>query len=194
MNRQKVSISQSLPITYIMYFLCYDDLMKTIVLTGMSGSGKSTAGKILSGKTGMKFVDIDEQIILNEKKSINEIFAQNGENYFREIEAKVIKNIFSPENLVISLGGGAFENEKTRNFLLENSVVIYLKTSPETVLDRLKNANDRPLLNNNMNFERIENLLNFRKNNYELAHFTVITDNKNVEEIAGEILRCANLK
>jgi len=168
--------------------------MKTIVLTGMSGSGKSTIGQFLSQKTGMKFVDIDEKIILNEKKSINEIFAQNGENYFREIEAKTIKNIFNPENLVISLGGGAFENEKTRNFLLKNSVVIYLKTSPETVLDRLKNANDRPLLNNNMNFERIEKLLNFRKNNYELAHFTVITDNKNVEEIAGEILRCANLK
>ena len=168
--------------------------MKTIVLTGMSGSGKSTAGKILSEKSKKKFIDIDEQIVLNEKKSINEIFAHNGENYFRELEIQTIKNVFEPEDLIISLGGGAFESEQTRNFLLENSVVIYLKTSPETVLERLKNANDRPLLNNNMNFERIEKLLNSRKNNYELAHFTVITDNKNVEEVASEILRCANLK
>lgn len=168
--------------------------MKTIVLTGMSGSGKSTVGKILSEKSKKKFIDIDEQIVLNEKKSINEIFAHNGENYFRELEIQTVKNDFEPEDLIISLGGGAFENERTRNFLLENSVVIYLKTSPETVLERLKNANDRPLLNNNMNFERIEKLLNSRKNNYELAHFTVITDNKNVEEVASEILRCANLK
>ena len=168
--------------------------MKTIVLTGMSGSGKSTAGKILSEKTEKKFIDIDEQIVLNEKKSINEIFTHNGENYFRELEIQTIKNVFEPEDLIISLGGGAFENEQTRNFLLENSVVIYLKTSPKAVLERLKNANDRPLLNNNMNFERIEKLLNSRKNNYELAHFTVITDNKNVEEVASEILRCANLK
>ena len=168
--------------------------MKTIVLTGMSGSGKSTVGKILSEKSKKKFIDIDEQIVLNEKKSINEIFAHNGENYFRELEIQTVKNVFEPEDLIISLGGGAFENERTRNFLLENSVVIYLKTSPETVLERLKNANDRPLLNNNMNFKRIEKLLNSRKNNYELAHFTVITDNKNVEEVASEILRCANLK
>ncbi len=168
--------------------------MKTIILTGMSGSGKSTAGKFLSEKTGMKFFDIDEHIILNEKKSINEIFAQNGENYFRELETKTIKDVFVHENLVISLGGGAFENEQTRNFLLANSIVIYLKTSPETILERLRNANDRPLLNNNMNYKRIEEILNSRKNNYELANFTVITDNKNIEEIASEILRCANLK
>lgn len=168
--------------------------MKTIVLTGMSGSGKSTVGKFLSEKTGTFFFDIDEQIVLNEKKSINEIFAKNGENYFREIEAKTIKNIFNPENLIISLGGGAFESEQIRNFLLANSLVIYLKTSPETIWNRLKNTNDRPLLNNNMNSESIEKLLNSRKNNYELAHFTVITDNKNIEEIASEILRCANLK
>ena len=168
--------------------------MKTIVLTGMSGSGKSTVGKFLSEKTGTFFFDIDEQIVLNEKKSINEIFAKNGENYFREIEAKTIKNIFNPENLIISLGGGAFESEQIRNFLLANSLVIYLKTSPETIWNRLKNTNDRPLLNNNMNSESIGKLLNSRKNNYELAHFTVITDNKNIEEIASEILRCANLK
>ena len=168
--------------------------MKTIVLTGMSGSGKSTVGKNFSEKTGMKFIDIDEQIVLHENKSINEIFAQNGEDYFRELEVQTIKNVFEPENLIISLGGGAFENRQTRNFLLDNSTVIYLKTSSETIFKRLKNTDDRPLLNNNMNLDRIGKLLNTRQNNYELAHFIVITDNKNVEEIAGEILRCASLK
>ena len=107
--------------------------MKTIVLTGMSGSGKSSVGKVLAEKYHLKFIDIDEQIVLNEKKSINEIFSENGENYFRALEVQTIKNIFEPENLVISLGGGAFENDRTRNFLLNNSTVIYLQTSPETI-------------------------------------------------------------
>lgn len=169
--------------------------MKTIVLTGMSGSGKSSIGKYLAQKTGMDFIDIDKQIVINEKKSINEIFALNGEKYFRNIETQTIKNIFKDKDLVISLGGGAFENEATRKFLLKNSFVIYLKTSPEIIYDRLKNSTDRPLLNNNMNIEHIEKLLSSRKKNYELAHFTLITDNKNIEDLGSEIInQCANLK
>ena len=168
--------------------------MKTIVLTGMSGSGKSTVGKFLAEKCKLKFIDIDEQIVLNENKSINEIFSENGENFFRALEVQTIKNVFEPENLVISLGGGAFENDRTRNFLLNNSTVIYLQTSPETIFNRLKNSTDRPLLNNNMNLSAIKKLLDLRKKNYELAHFTVITDNKNINDLAGEILKCANLK
>lgn len=168
--------------------------MKTIVLTGMSGSGKSTVGKFLSKHLNVRFIDIDEQITIKEEKSINEIFAQNGEQYFRNIEAEIIKDIFKDENLVIALGGGAFENEQTRNFLLKNSAVVYLKTSENIIYKRLKNTSDRPLLND-MTLERIKSILNTRKNNYELAHFTILTDNKSIEEIGSEIIKtCANLK
>ena len=79
--------------------------MKTIVLTGMSGSGKSTVGKFLSKHLNVRFIDIDEQITIKEEKSINEIFAQNGEQYFRNIEAEIIKDIFKDENLVILAAG-----------------------------------------------------------------------------------------
>ncbi|MBO6257538.1 shikimate kinase [bacterium] len=168
--------------------------MKTIVLTGMSGTGKSSAGNFLANKLGIQYNDIDNLIVQSEKKTINEIFEQCGEEYFRNLEAKVIQEVFKPENYLISLGGGAFENEKTRNFLLDNATVIYLKTSPKIILKRLKSATDRPLLNNNMNLERIEYLLNSRKKNYELAHFTIITDNKSIEQIGSEIIQCANLK
>ena len=168
--------------------------MKTIVLTGMSGSGKSTVGKFLSKHLNVRFIDIDEQITIKEEKSINEIFAQNGEQYFRNIEAEIIKDIFKDENLVIALGGGAFENEQTRNFLLKNSAVVYLKTSENIIYERLKNTSDRPLLND-MTLERIKSILNTRKNNYELAHFTILTDNKSIEEIGSEIIKtCANFK
>ena len=163
--------------------------MRTIVLTGMSGSGKSTVGKFLSDNLNAKYFDIDEQIVLKENKSINEIFAQNGEQYFRKLETQIIKELFEDKNLIISLGGGAFENEQTRNLLLQNAVVIYLETSAEIIFERLKNTTDRPMLNNSMNLERIEMLLNSRKNNYELAHFTILTDNKNVQEIGSEIIK-----
>lgn len=163
--------------------------MKTIVLTGMSGSGKSTVCKYLSEKLKINSVDIDEKIIFDTKKSINEIFVQNGEKYFRELEKNTVFDVFQPENMIISLGGGAFENELTRNFLLKNSVVIYLKTSADIIYQRLKISTDRPLLNNNMSVERIESLLNLRKINYELAHFSVSTDNRNIEEIGSEIIK-----
>ena len=174
--------------------MCYNNFMKTIVLTGMSGSGKSTVTKFLSEKFNLEAFDIDELIAEKENKSINEIFAQHGEKYFRNLEAQIIQNIFQPENILISLGGGAFENEQTRNFLLQNSTVIYLKTSPKNILERLKTATDRPLLNNNMSLDHIENILNSRRKNYELAHFSIITDNKNIEQIGSEIIKCANLK
>ena len=169
--------------------------MKTIVLTGMSGSGKSTVGKFLSENLNVKFIDIDEQIVLKENKSINEIFTQNGEQYFRNLEVQTIKELFETTDLIISLGGGAFENEQTRNFLLNNSIVFYLKTSEKAIYERLKNSFDRPLLNKNMTLEHIKSILNIRKNNYELAHFLIITDNKDIKEIGSEIIKkCANLK
>ena len=96
--------------------MCYNNFMKTIVLTGMSGSGKSTVAKYLSEKFALETFDIDELIVKKENKSINEIFAQNGEKYFRNLEAQIIQDIFQPEDILISLGGGAFENEHTKNF------------------------------------------------------------------------------
>ena len=135
--------------------MCYNNFMKTIVLTGMSGSGKSTVAKYLSEKFALETFDIDELIVKKENKSINEIFAQNGEKYFRNLEAQIIQDIFQPEDILISLGGGAFENEHTKNFLLQNSIVIYLKTSPKNIFERLKTATDRPLLNYNMNLNNI---------------------------------------
>ena len=77
---------------------------------------------------------------------------------------------------------------------MKNSAVVYLKTSENIIYERLKNTSDRPLLND-MTLERIKSILNTRKNNYELAHFTILTDNKSIEEIGSEIIKtCANLK
>lgn len=160
----------------------------SIVLVGMPGSGKTTVGKLLAEKIGAVFFDIDSLIEKSESMSITEIFKAKGETYFRKIEADMIKNIPSA-NTVVSLGGGAFENADSRDFLLSgNSTVIYLKASPQTIYNRIKNDMTRPLLAGNMSIETIQSMLNIREKNYKLAHYTVLTDNKSADEIVNEIL------
>ena len=161
--------------------------MKTIVLTGMMGSGKTTLGKLLGETLNMKFIDIDSSIELSEKSSIKNIFEIKGEKYFRELEKQTIKTIFKPEDLIIALGGGAFENNITRKFLLNNALIIYLKTTPQTIFDRIQNDTIRPLLCGKMNIEKIKEIIKIREKNYESAHLTISTDNKTLEEIIEEI-------
>ena len=164
--------------------------MKTIILTGMMGAGKTTVAKVLAEKLNIKSIDIDTLIEQNEGEKISEIFSNKGEKYFREIEQCTINKIFTstPKNLVISLGGGALENSKTREFLLNNSTVIYLKTSPEIIYERIKNNTSRPLLCGNMSVEKITEILEKREANYQSATITITTDNKTPEKIADEII------
>ncbi len=162
--------------------------MKTITLIGMMGSGKSTIGKLLADKIKAGFVDVDYEIVQNTQMSISDIFSKYGEKYFREQEANTIKSVFQEEGLVISLGGGAFENVETRNYLMEFSNVIYLKTSSDVIFERIKMDKSRPLLKDNMNIETINYIINEREKNYELAKFIISTDNKEPEQIVDEIL------
>lgn len=162
--------------------------MKTIVLIGMMGSGKTTIGKLLGEKLTLRSIDIDVIIEHNEKRTISEIFQNKGEKYFRNIERETIKKNFTNKDLIISLGGGAFEDQLTQELLLKNSTVIYLKTSPNVILERIKNNANRPLLKNQMTVEKIQSIILQRQKNYELANITILTDNKNTDKIVEEIL------
>lgn len=162
--------------------------MKTITIIGMMGAGKTTIGKLLGQFLKFDFIDTDSEIEKQTGKSISEIFAKYGEEYFRTLEKNVIKTIFNSENKIISTGGGAFENKEIRDLLLENSTVVYLKTTPDVIFERIKNNSQRPLLKNNMNIETITEILNNRQKNYKLAHYTISTDYKNLNKIIEEIL------
>ena len=168
--------------------------MKTIVLTGMMGTGKTSIGNMLAQQILCEFIDLDEQIENSENLSVSEIFEKFGEKYFRDKEAKTIKEVFAPENMVISLGGGTFENPEIREFLLNNAEVVYLETSAQTIFDRIKNNSSRPLLKDRMNIETINQILNSRKENYKLATYSIITDNKTIEDVVLEIIKCVGLK
>ena len=101
---------------------------------------------------------------------------------------ETIKKNVTNKDLIISLGGGAFEDQLTQELLLKNSTVIYLKTSPNIILERIKNNTNRPLLRNQMTVEKIQSIILQRQKNYELANITILTDNKNTDKIVEEIL------
>jgi shikimate kinase len=122
---------------------------KIIAITGLMGAGKTTLGSRLANKIGIYFVDTDQEIEDLEKKSTGEIFLTSGEKYFRDLEKKIIKEIVNrDEELVLSLGGGAFIDEETRQILKQKAITIWLNTDIEIILKRIGAKKTRPILNN----------------------------------------------
>lgn len=160
-----------------------------IVLTGMMGSGKSSAGSLLSKKTGFDFVDVDFEIEKSENMTVSNIFNEKGEQYFRKLEKEKIKEFAKMKNTVLSLGGGAFEDKESREILLKNGLVIYLKASPEILFERIKSEIHRPLLHKNFSVETLAFILKKRTDNYEKAHHTIDTCKLTQEEVVEKILR-----
>ncbi|WP_455498057.1 shikimate kinase [Coprobacter sp.] len=145
--------------------------MKRIFLTGYMGSGKSTLGLRLAQKAGLSFIDLDHYIETRFRKTINEIFTEKGEDEFRLIERNMLREIGEFEDIIIATGGGApcfFDNI---DFMNKQGVCIYLKTSPEALFRRLKQARaNRPLLREKSDTELLEFIkenLARRKEKYE---------------------------
>lgn len=168
-------------------------MSKNIVLTGLSGCGKTTIGKLLQKYfPDFKFVDTDEIIVYNEKRSINEIFATDGEEFFRNLETQTVKNISNKNNLIISTGGGIVLREKNIEYLKKNGLVFYLKTTPEILAKRLEGKTDRPLLNNSDMLEKLKSMLAKRSEFYEKADIIIETDKMSEKNTATEIMRIYN--
>ena len=166
-----------------------------IILTGFSYTGKTKVGQKVAWKLGLKFIDIDEEIVRSYGKAIAEIFARDGEERFRELESKVLDRVCQGSDTVIATGGGAVMSAANRDMMLESGVVICLEAKPATIYRRLvKDAEDptnreaRPLLAGPEPLRRIEWLKGFRQPYYTLADWTVHTDNLTVEEVADEVI------
>ena len=143
-------------------------MKQNLILVGFMGSGKSTVGRELAKVLDMNFVDTDHYIENKENMMIKEIFALNGEKYFREIEAKYIKEISKMNNTVISTGGGVVASDINIMLLKKNGFVIYLDCTVECIYKRVSRRNTRPLLNKVENlYSRIVELLDERVNNYK---------------------------
>ena len=169
-------------------------MKNNIILIGMMGAGKTTIGLELSKKlTDFNLVDTDSEIEKSENMKISEIFEKFGEQYFRELETKIIEKICKNENQIISTGGGIFENEKNQKILKENGRVIYLKATSEALFERIKNQTHRPLLKQGFGKENIKSILEKREINYLKAHTIIDTENKPIYNIVEEIINKKDL-
>ncbi len=155
---------------------------KNICIIGLMGSGKSIIGKNLSNYLNLKFYDTDKEIELKTKKSIDSIFKEEGEPYFRKIEEKICLELLNYNNCVISLGGGSIINNKIRKSIKKYSYSIYLNVKLDNLLSRLKLSHKRPLLNKSTDKrETLENLYKDRQRFYEKANFIVNNDGNKFE-------------
>ena len=162
--------------------------MQNIYLVGFMGTGKTAIGKELAIALGLCFVDIDDLIVGREKRSINDIFSQAGETYFRKVEKEALKEISAVAGQVISCGGGIVIDPQNIAVMKETGKLICLSASPEVILERVKKGSHRPILNVNDQRSKIAELLKGRRPYYERADFVIDTSSLNVKEVVGSIL------
>lgn len=120
--------------------------MKNIVLTGFMGTGKSTIGKVVAVELNRDFVDMDDLIETREGRIINQIFAQDGEPYFRHLEAALCDELAARQNLVIATGGGALVVERNLRVIESSGLVVCLNCRPDVLWQRIGQSEDRPML------------------------------------------------
>ena len=160
-----------------------------IVLIGFMGAGKSTVSDYLRTMFAMRIVEMDQVIADREEMSIPDIFATYGEEYFREQETKLLIELQNKKNTIISCGGGAALRAENVAEMKKNGRVVLLTASPETVYERVKDSDDRPVLKENNNVEFIADLMENRREKYEAAADIVIqTDNKTVLQVCEELI------
>lgn len=161
---------------------------KNIVLTGFMATGKSSVGRLVAERLGRPFVDLDERIAAQAGKAIPEIFAQDGEAAFRDLEAAACAWAGEQSGLVIATGGGAALRQANRDALMARGVVICLEATPEAILERLDGATDRPMLGDGDRPARVRELLQERAAAYAALPHHVDTTGLSVTQVAGRVL------
>ena len=162
--------------------------MINIFLIGFMGSGKSTVASCLAKKYGMEIVEMDQVIVEREGMSILDIFAHKGEKYFRDVESQLLTEIQAKQDRVISCGGGVVIREQNVKEMKKCGKVVLLNAKPETILERVKDDKNRPLLQGKKDVSFIGDMMEQRRPKYEKAADLIIeTDGKGAEEICKEI-------
>jgi shikimate kinase len=167
--------------------------MKSIYLIGFMGAGKTTVGKSMGAKWNWPVFDTDEEIVQKTKKSIHQIFEENGEEAFRLLETEILKEL-PVSRSIITTGGGIVLKDENRKWMKKNGIVVFLYAEPEEIFRRLENDNSRPLLKNNKK-AAIKELFQSRLPLYKkAADFTIDTTGKEMNEIIKEIEECLTKK
>ncbi|MBN2295957.1 MAG: shikimate kinase [Pirellulales bacterium] len=165
-----------------------------ITLIGYRATGKTTLARLLSERLGWNWIDADVVIENRAGKTIAEIFAEDGEPVFRDLEADVTLELCMQDNLVLAAGGGAPLRPESRQAMRDSGHVVWLQAKPETVLARMTGdattAQRRPDLTNKSALEEIVHLMDEREAIYrETAHIEVDTESKTPEQLVDEIFQ-----
>ena len=165
-----------------------------VILIGFMGAGKTTVGQAYASRYGKEFLDTDALIEARAGKTINAIFAEEGEEAFRRMETETVREIGDRmRNTVVSVGGGLPLREENRRLLKAAGTVVYLKSRPETVCERLKGDDTRPMLKGHDPEKRVRELLAAREAAYlDACHFSVDTDGRTQEELAEFVYGLVN--
>ena len=160
-----------------------------IFMIGFMGCGKSTVASKLNQMYGMHVVEMDQEISNQQKMSIQDIFEQYGEEYFRDLETALLKKIATGSEQVVSCGGGVVLREENVAEMKKSGHIVLLTAKPENVLQRVQKDDNRPILKGRKTVEDIAALIEARKPKYEAAaDIVVATDDKSIEDICQEIL------
>lgn len=162
---------------------------RSIVLVGLMGAGKTTIGRRLAHYLAIPFVDADAEIELAAGKSISEIFADHGEELFRDGERRVIARLLTAGPQVLATGGGAYMNEETRRNIRDNAIAVWLRADLALLLERVRKRNDRPLLNTSDPETVMRRLMDSRYPVYAQADIAVDSRNASHRSVVCEVLR-----
>ena len=162
-------------------------MFKNIILTGFMGVGKTRVGTQLAKDLGYTFVDTDALIEADQHLTITSIFAEQGEPYFREVEAKIIREVTQRESQVVATGGGAMIRDLNRDAFKRAGLVVCLTASPEVIYERIRHETQRPLLRTPDPLATIKELLESRAKFYSQADVTIDTSEKSVDDVITAI-------
>ena len=163
---------------------------KTIVLVGIMGAGKSTVGKILADRLGMRFIDADQEIERAAGCTITDFFEKYGEVEFRKGEERVISRILAGEPCVLATGGGAFMSEATRLLIKKIATSVWLRVSFEVLAERLEKRSDRPLLQTHDPQQTLKALIKKRYPVYNHADLLVNAEDDGVDITVSKVVEC----
>lgn len=170
--------------------------MKTtnnLFLIGFMGAGKSSVSAALGKKLGWNVIEMDERIAADEGMSIPEIFAQKGEAHFRACETALLYSFAKGNPCIVSCGGGVPMREENVIAMRQNGTIVLLTARPEVILERVKDSDERPLLQNRKSVEGISELMEQRRPKYEAAaDVTVDTSDLNIDQVCQAVLQQVN--
>jgi shikimate kinase len=162
--------------------------IQNIALIGFMGTGKSSVGQLVAAQLHFTFLDTDHVIEARAGKTVSEIFAQQGEPAFRELEKKIVAEIVTRKKTVISTGGGLPANPENLASLKTHSLVVCLWASPEKIWERVRSQSHRPLLHEPDPLAKIRQLLAEREPYYRQADVLLNTEVRSLKDVAQQVI------